>query len=310
LLARGEETVVVDNLVTGHAESVHKDAELHRLDIRDTGSLSGIIKARGITEALHFAASSQVGESMIKPLDYFDNNVQGTISLLRAMVGAGAGDGSVVLSSSAAVYGTPSKVPIFEDAPLAPESPYGLSKVMMERVAQWAGRAHGLRHVALRYFNVAGAASDGSIGEDHDPETHLVPIILKVPLGLKAEVTVFGDDYDTPDGTCVRDYVHVEDLVDAHLAALDHLRSGGGSERLNLGSERGFSVLEIIRAAEKVVGQIIPFSIGPRRPGDPDRLVASSERAERVLGWRRRHESIEDVIGSAWAWHQGHPSGF
>lgn len=308
LLGRGEKVVIVDNLLTGFIESVPEGAVFHQVDIRDYDKLSKVFDESGASEVMHFAASSQVGESVADPLKYYDNNVGGTITLLRVMVERGAE--RIVFSSSAAVYGEPEFVPIEEEAPLAPKSPYGETKAMMESMMASVERAHDLRFVSLRYFNVAGAAEGGRIGESHSPETHLVPIVLQVPLGKRERVTVFGDDYDTPDGTCVRDYIHVTDLIGAHLAALDHLRAGGASERLNLGSEKGFSVLEIIKAAEKVVGQIIPFSIGPRRPGDPDRLIASSEKAKRLLGWRRRFESVEDVIESAWAWHKDHPDGY
>ena len=308
LLGRGEEVVVADNLLTGFVESVPKEAAFHQVDIRDFEKLSEVFGKHPIREVMHFAASSQVGESVSDPLKYYANNVHGTEVLLRAMMERGAR--LIVFSSSAAVYGEPERVPIEETAPIAPKSPYGETKAMMETMMAAVERAHGLRFVSLRYFNVAGAAPGGLIGEAHQPETHLVPIVLQVPLGARSEVTVFGDDYDTPDGTCVRDYVHVADLIDAHLSALDHLRSGGASDVFNLGSENGYSVLEIVKAAEAVVGRSIPYSIGPRRPGDPDRLIASSEKAKRILGWRPRQGSVGGIIESAWAWHRGHPHGY
>ncbi|MDR2455608.1 MAG: UDP-glucose 4-epimerase GalE [Deltaproteobacteria bacterium] len=308
LLERGEEVAVADSLLTGFIESVPGGAAFYKADIRDKGALSKIFDNHPVREVIHFAASSQVGESMAEPLKYFGNNVGGTIALLEVMRERGAG--VIVFSSSAAVYGEPETVPIFEEAKIAPKSPYGESKAMMETIIGWAEKAYGFKFASLRYFNVAGADKSGLIGEAHKPETHLVPIVLQVPLGQRDKVTVFGDDYQTPDGTCVRDYVHVTDLVEAHVLALERLRGGCASESFNLGSESGFSVLEIIKAAERVVGRIIPFSVGPRREGDPDRLVASSQKAREVLGWSPRFGTVEAIIETAWAWHKGHPHGY
>ncbi|MDR1486709.1 MAG: UDP-glucose 4-epimerase GalE [Deltaproteobacteria bacterium] len=308
LLEGGEEVVIVDNLLTGFAEAVPPGAEFYAVDVRDSEKLGAIFQKHDIGEVMHFAASSQVGESVVKPLFYFNNNVYGMQSLLETMVRHGVG--SIVFSSSAAVYGEPLVTPIDEKAPIAPKSPYGESKAIMEKMMRWVGAAHKIRFASLRYFNVAGAIEGGAIGEAHAPETHLIPIVLQVPLGQRRNVTVFGDDYDTPDGTCVRDYIHVCDLVDAHLLALDYLRRGGESDRFNLGSEKGFSVMEIIRAAESVVGRIIPFSIGPRRAGDPDKLVASSEKAKKILGWTPRLTAAEEIIQSAWKWHSARPLGY
>jgi UDP-glucose 4-epimerase len=308
LMKRGEEVVIVDNLLTGFAGSIPRGASFHEADIRDAAALDAVFREHAIGEVMHFAASSQVGESVARPLFYFNNNVYGMQVLLEAMVRHGAG--AIVFSSSAAVYGEPERTPIHEDFPLAPTSPYGESKLMMEKMMRWVGRAHPVRFVSLRYFNVAGALQDGSIGEAHAPETHLIPLVLQVPLGQRERIIVYGDDYATPDGACVRDYIHVMDLTDAHLLALDHLRAGSASDCFNLGSEEGFSVREIIRAAESVVGEAIPFSIGPRRAGDPDRLVASSEKAKRILGWQRKHATVEEIIRSAWQWHKNHPNGY
>ncbi|MDR1656542.1 MAG: UDP-glucose 4-epimerase GalE [Deltaproteobacteria bacterium] len=308
LLNRGEEVVVVDNLLTGFVEAVPPGAKFYSVDIRDSEKLDAIFKKHVIGEVIHFAASSQVGESVVKPLFYFNNNVYGMQVLLETMVRHGAG--SIVFSSSAAVYGEPLVTPIDENSPTDPTSPYGESKVIMEKMMRWVGAAHKIRFVSLRYFNVAGAIEGGSIGEAHEPETHLIPIVLQVPLGKRQNVTVFGNDYNTPDGTCVRDYIHVCDLSQAHLLALDYLRRGGDSDRFNLGSEKGFSVMEIIRAAESVVGRIIPFSMGSRRAGDPDRLVASSEKARKILGWTPQFTTVEEIIQSAWQWHTTHPQGY
>jgi UDP-glucose 4-epimerase len=267
-----------------------------------------IFQKHQITELMHFAASSQVGESATNPLKYFNNNVYGMQCLLEVAVKRGVK--SIVFSSSAAVYGEPDKTPIYEDFPLNPTSPYGESKVMMEKMMSWVERAHKIRFVSLRYFNVAGAVEGGFIGEAHDPETHLIPIVLQVPLGVREKVTIFGNNYDTPDGTCIRDYIHVSDLIDGHLLALDYLRKGGKSDIFNLGSEQGFSVLEIISAAEKVTGLAIPFNIGERRAGDPSRLIAAAKKAREILGFKVKKDSMEDIIHSAWVWHQKHPYGY
>ncbi|MDR1677903.1 MAG: UDP-glucose 4-epimerase GalE [Deltaproteobacteria bacterium] len=308
LLNLGEDVVIADNLLTGFKESVPGQAHFYQVDISNSRQLETVFQKHLIDEVLHFAASSQVGESVIKPLMYFNNNVHGMQVLLEAMVRHNVG--KIVFSSSAAVYGEPTGQPIFEDCPLAPTSPYGESKAIMEKMIHWVGKAHQIRYVSLRYFNVAGAIEDGSIGEAHSPETHLIPIILQVPLGQREKVTVFGDDYDTPDGTCLRDYIHVSDLIEAHILALGYLRNQGASDCFNLGSEKGFSVMEIIKAAESVIGQTIPYFKGPRRAGDPDRLVASSEKAKNILGWTRSYTSVEDIIRTAWVWHKAHPNGY
>ena len=259
LAAAGQEVVVVDNLQTGHAAAVAGKAAFVQGDIRDAACLDGIFRRFRIDGVMHFAADSQVGESMVDPLKYFNNNVGGMQSLLEAMVRHGVG--RIVFSSSAAVYGEPDSVPISEDAPTRPTNPYGHSKLMMEAMMRWVSVAHGIRYVSLRYFNVAGAKPDGSIGEDHGPETHLLPIVLQVAQGKRDKIAVFGDDYDTPDGTSVRDYVHPFDLADAHILAVDYLRAGQPSDAFNLGSSTGFSNLQIVEAARKVTGHPIPLEI-------------------------------------------------
>jgi UDP-glucose 4-epimerase len=307
LLAHGEDPVVLDNLRTGHRAAVPAGVPLYVGDMRDPAQLDTIFQRHKVEAVLHFAAWSLVGESVERPLPYFNNNIHGMQVLLEAMLRHGAD--KLVFSSSAAVYGEPAAVPIPEDAPLAPPNPYGESTRIMESMPHWVGRAHGIRAVTLRYFNVAGAWPDGSLGEDHRPESHLVPIILQVPLGLRPHVTVYGDDYPTPDGTCIRDYLDVLELADAHCRALRYLRAGGESVVCNLGNGRGFSVREMIDAARRVTGRDIPVKIGPRRPGDPARLVAAPERAHRILGWTARAE-VESVIAAAWAWHKSHPHGY
>ena len=264
LAAAGQEVVVVDNLQTGHAAAVAgKAAFVRRLSGRHLPPLPH-------RRVMHFAADSQVGESMVKPLKYFNNNVGGMQSLLEAMVRHGVG--RIVFSSSAAVYGEPDSVPVSEDAPTRPTNPYGHSKLMMEAMMRWVSAAHGIRYVSLRYFNVAGALADGSIGEDHSPESHLIPLVLQVPLGRRPHITIFGDDYATPDGTCIRDYIAVTDLVDAHVKALDHLQRGGDDLICNLGNGQGFSVRQIVDCARKVTGHAIPVVMGQRRaaPGAED----------------------------------------
>ena len=308
LVESGRDTVVVDNLKTGFREAVHPKARFYEADIRDRDALDRVFGAEPIEAVIHFAASSQVGESMIRPLDYYDNNLSGTIVLLQAMVAAGVN--AIVFSSTAATYGEPERVPILEDDRTRPTSCYGETKLAMEKLMGWAGRAHDLRSVALRYFNAAGAHPSGEIGEAHDPESHLVPLVLQVPLGPRDAIAVFGDDYPTPDGTCVRDYVHVMDLAEAHVLAVDHLLNGGASDVFNLGSGQGFSVNEVIEVARQVTGHPIPVEIAPRRPGDPAQLVASSAKIRQELGWTPRLESVEAIVSSAWAWHQSHPHGY
>ena len=308
LIARGEEVVIVDNLQTGHRGALHPQATFCEGDIRDAAALDRIFTERSIEAVIHFAANSLVGESMEKPLLYFNNNVYGMQVLLEAMVRHGVD--KIVFSSTAAVYGEPKRVPIREDDETNPTNAYGETKLTMEKMMKWVSRASGVRYVSLRYFNAAGALPDGSIGEDHKTETHLIPLILQVPTGRRDHITVYGDDYPTPDGTCLRDYIHVVDLADAHMRALDYLRRGGESDIFNLGSGSGFSVKEMIAAAEKATGKAISVEIGARRAGDPAQLIASSEKARTVLGWQPQFTDVEEVIGTAWRWHAAHPHGY
>ena len=308
LIDAGRDVVVADNLQTGFKAAVHPKAKFYQLDIRDRGALDTLFQAEDIEGVIHFAASSQVGESMSDPLKYYDNNLHGTMVLLQAMVAHGVD--KIVFSSTAATYGEPEYTPIDEEHPKHPTNAYGESKLIVERMLRWNDHAHGLKYVALRYFNVAGALSDGSIGEDHSPETHLIPLVLATALGQREKLSLFGTDYPTRDGTCVRDYIHVEDLIDAHLLALEYLKAGQPSTAFNLGNGQGFTNREIIEAARRVTGCDIPVSEEGRRPGDPATLIASSEKAMQVLHWQPRHASIEDIIGSAWRWHSSHPHGY
>ncbi|MCU0081837.1 UDP-glucose 4-epimerase GalE [Streptococcus danieliae] len=310
LVSLGQErVVVVDNLVTGHRAAVHPDAVFYEGDLADQDFMRQVFKENpDIDAVIHFAAYSLVAESMAEPLKYFDNNTAGMIRLLEVMREVGVK--SIVFSSTAATYGIPEEIPIRETTPQKPINPYGESKLMMETIMKWADQAYGIKFVPLRYFNVAGAKPDGSLGEDHGPETHLLPIILQVAQGVREKIMIFGDDYQTPDGTNVRDYVHPFDLADAHLLAVEYLRAGNESRAFNLGSATGFSNLEILEAARKVTGKEIPAEIADRRPGDPDTLIASSELARDILGWKPKFDNIEKIIESAWAWHSSHPKGY
>lgn len=308
LVQQGENVVVVDNLWTGHKEAVHAKAKFYEGDIRDAAILDRIFTENEIEAVMHFAASSQVGESMIKPLLYFNNNVHGMQILLEGMHKHGVD--KIVFSSTAAVYGEPKRVPIEEDDETCPQNTYGETKLTMEKMMKWVDRAHGIHYVSLRYFNVAGALEDGTIGEDHAPETHLVPLILQVPNGKRECIMIFGEDYPTADGTCVRDYIHVADLADAHLRALDYLRKGGDSNIFNLGNGKGFSVKEMIAAAEAATGKSICVKLGERRSGDPAQLIASSKKAQEILGWKPEYQDIEGIVRTAWNWHKKHPEGY
>ena len=308
LINKGEEVVIVDNLQTGHIKAVHPKAKFYEGDIRDAAILDKIFTENKIDSVVHFAANSLVGESVTHPLKYFNNNVYGMQVLLEAMVRNGVD--KIVFSSTAATYGEPERIPIMEDDRTEPTNPYGQSKLIMEKMMKWVSQANGIRYVSLRYFNAAGAMEDGSIGEDHNPETHLIPLILQVPLGKRDHITIFGDDYPTPDGTCLRDYIHVLDLADAHVLAVDYLRKGGDSNIFNLGNGQGFSVKEMIQAAKEATGEEIKVEMGARRAGDPAQLIASSEKARKILGWKPRFTDVHDVIGTAWKWHQNHPNGY
>ena len=303
------EVVVVDSLVTGHRAAVHPAAVFYKGDLADKDFMRSVFsKHPDIDAVIHFAAFSLVAESMTDPLKYFDNNTAGMIALLEVMNEVGVK--KIVFSSTAATYGIPEEIPILETTPQKPINPYGESKLMMETIMKWADQAYGIKFVALRYFNVAGAKPDGSIGEDHGPETHLLPIVLQVAQGKREKIAIFGDDYNTPDGTNVRDYVHPFDLADAHSLAVDYLRKGNESSAFNLGSSTGFSNLAIVEAARKVTGHPIPLEIAGRRPGDPDTLVASSDKARQVLGWQPKFDNIEIIIETAWKWHSTHPNGY
>ncbi len=308
LVEHGEDVVVADNLSTGHRDAINPKAKFYEGDIRDRKFLDKIFDNEDITAVVHFAAFSIVPESMSKPLKYFDNNTGGMITLLEAMHDHDIK--YIVFSSTAATYGVPEHMPIKETDLQNPINPYGLSKLMMEKMMAWADKAYGIKFVALRYFNVAGAAPDGTIGEDHGPETHLVPIILQVAQGKRKELSIFGDDYNTPDGTNVRDYVHVMDLTDAHILAIKYLEAGNKSNAFNLGSSTGFSNKQMLEAAREVTGKPIPAKMAPRRPGDPDSLVAASDKAREVLGWKPKYDDVHDIIATAWKWHSTHPKGY
>ena len=309
LLDYGEEPVVVDNLVTGHRAAVNPKAKFYEGDVADKGFMRRVFKENPDVDAvIHFAAYSLVGESMGKPLKYFDNNVTGLIKLLEVMKEVGVK--RLVFSSSAATYGIPDHMPIKETDPQNPINPYGESKLIMEKIMKWADEAYGIKYVALRYFNVAGAKPDGSIGEDHNPETHLMPIILQVAEGKRDKLQIYGDDYDTPDGTNIRDYVHPFDLAAAHMLAVKYLREGHDSDAFNLGSATGFSNLEMLKAAREVTGKEIPAEIAGRRGGDPDSLVAASDKARKILGWKPEYDDVHKIIETAWAWHSTHPNGY
>lgn len=308
LIDQGFSVVVIDNLQTGHADAVHPKAAFYQGDIRSREFMRSVFEKESIEAILHFAANSLVGESMVEPLKYFDNNVYGTQIVLEMMKEFAVKH--IVFSSTAAVYGEQKVIPITEDAATIPTNTYGETKLAMEKMMAWCEKAFDLNYVSLRYFNVASARSDGQIGEDHDPETHLIPVVLQAALGKRQAVTIFGEDYDTEDGTCVRDYIHVEDLIDAHLLALRYLQNGGESNIFNLGSSQGFSVKEIVETAKEVTGIDIPVKIGERRSGDPSTLIASSEKAKKVLGWNPARTSIHQIISNAWNWHQHHPNGY
>lgn len=309
LIEKGEKTIVVDSLVTGHRQAVNKDAKFYQGDIADKDFMRQVFKENSDIDAvIHFAAYSLVAESMKKPLKYFDNNTAGMVKLLEVMNKFSID--KIVFSSTAATYGIPEEVPIKETTPQNPINPYGESKLMMEKIMRWADKAYGIKFVPLRYFNVAGAKPDGSIGEDHMPETHLLPIVLQVAMGKRDKLQIFGDDYNTPDGTNIRDYVHPLDLADAHILAVDYLKAGNPSTAFNLGSSTGFSNREILEAARKVTNKEIPAEIAPRRGGDPDVLVASSTKAREVLGWKPQFDDISKIIETAWKWHTLHPEGY
>ena len=308
LIDAGKEVVIADNLETGHIEAVHPKAKFYQGDIRDRAFVDSVFDNEQIDGVIHFAANSLVGESMTNPLKYYDNNLCGTKVLLESMVAHGID--KIVFSSTAATYGEPERVPILETDRTEPTNCYGETKLSMEKMFKWTGLAHGLRFVSLRYFNACGAHVSGKIGEAHNPESHLIPLILQVPNGKREFISIFGDDYDTKDGTCIRDYIHVTDLAQAHILAMDYLMNGGESNIFNLGNGVGFTVKEVIDTAREVTGHPIPAKTTPRRAGDPAQLIASSEKARTVLGWNPQHADLEEIIATAWNWHKNHPHGF
>lgn len=308
LIKSGSQVVIVDNLETGYKEAVHPDAQFYQGDIRDRAFMDNIFEKEKIDGVIHFAANSLVGESMSNPLKYYDNNLYGTKVLLDSMVANGVD--KIVFSSTAATYGEPKRVPILETDPTEPTNPYGETKLSMEKMMKWTDQAHGVRYVALRYFNACGADVSGEIGEAHSPETHLIPLILQVPNGQRDKISIYGDDYNTKDGTCVRDYIHVTDLAQAHILAMKYLIDGRESAIFNLGNGVGFTVKEVIEAARKVTNHPIPAEVVSRRSGDPAKLIASSEKAKKILGWNPQHADLEEIIESAWNWHRKHPNGY
>ena len=303
-----KDIIIVDNLQTGHKKAIHKDAKFYEGDIRDKEFLDKVFSENNIDSVIHFAANSLVGESMVNPMIYFDNNVYGMQVLLQTMVKHEVKN--IVFSSTAAVYGEPKKIPITEDDDTNPTNPYGESKLMMEKMMKWFNLAYGINYVSLRYFNVAGALEDGTLGEDHLIETHLIPLVLRVPLHKRDSISVYGDDYKTHDGTCIRDYIHVIDLADAHIKALKYLKDGNESTIFNLGNGTGFTVKEIIEASKKVTNFDIPVVMDKRRAGDPAVLIASSEKAKKLLNWEPAYTNIENIIKTAWTWHKNNPNGF
>lgn len=307
LVESGAQVVVVDDLETGFEKAIDPAAKFYQGDIRDKAFLDSVFEKEPIDAVIHFAAYSQVGESMENPLKYYDNNLNGTRVLLSSMIEHDVK--KIVFSSTAATYGEPRNIPILESDPTEPTNAYGATKLAMEGMMRWCARAYGLKFVSLRYFNACGAHSRGHIGEAHNPESHLIPLILQVPNGQRPYISIFGDDYPTRDGTCVRDYIHVKDLAEAHLLALEYLDRGGKSDVFNLGSGTGYSVREIIDTARRVTGRPIPVKAEPRRSGDPSVLIASNKKAAEVLGWKPSR-SLEQIVADAWAWHSGHPNGY
>lgn len=307
LIDRGDEVIVLDNLQKGHRDAV-LGGRFYQGDLRDGEALDRVFTENSIDSVIHFAAESLVGESVQEPLKYYHNNVFGTMTLLEKMKQHGIKN--IVFSSTAATYGEPEHVPILESDRTFPTNPYGETKLAVEKMLKWCENAYGIRYGVLRYFNAAGAHNSGTIGEDHTPESHLIPIVLQVALGKRQQIDVFGDDYPTPDGTCIRDYIHVSDLAMAHLLTLDKIKSTGQSATYNLGSGKGFSVKEIVEVAREVTGHPIPQRMSARRAGDPAILIASSKKIKDELGWAPLYDDVRKIIASAWEWHRNHPDGF
>ncbi len=308
LAAAGHRPVVLDNLVYGHRRAVAAAVPFYEVGLGDEAAVRQILTAEKIDVVMHFAAYCYVGESVTDPLKYYFNNVVATLQLLRAMVGAGVK--KFVFSSSCATYGIPSTLPLVETMPQQPINPYGQTKLDVENALRALAGAHGLSFASFRYFNAAGAAEDGTIGEDHDPETHLIPLAIDAALGKRPNLRLFGTDYPTPDGTCLRDYVHIDDLSRAHIAVFDRLASPGARLFYNLGTGRPYSNRAVIQAVEKVSGKKVPLVEAPRRAGDPPALYADSSLAQRDLGWRPKFTDIEAIVATAWKWHSTHPQGF
>ena len=309
LIDAGEDVVIIDNLETGYKEAVHPKAKFYQGDLRDRAFVDSVLdQETGIDAVIHFAANSLVGESMTNPLKYYDNNLCGTKTMLESMVAHGID--KIVFSSTAATYGEPEKTPILETDRTEPTNTYGETKLSMEKMFKWVGKAHGLRFVSLRYFNACGAHKSGEIGEAHNPETHLIPLILQVPNGKREAISIFGTDYPTKDGTCVRDYIHVTDLAQAHILAVKYLMEGNESDIFNLGNGIGFTVKEVIETAKEVTQKPIKAVEEGRRAGDPAVLIASSEKAKKVLGWKPEHADLHEIIESAWKWHSTQPEGY
>ena len=308
LIEEGRDVVIIDNLETGYQQAIHPKAKFYKGDIRDKEFLNNVFSKEHIEAVIHFAANSLVGESMKNPLKYYDNNLYGTKVLLSSMIENNIK--KIVFSSTATTYGEPEKYPIEETDKTEPTNTYGETKLAMEKMFKWTEVAHGLKYVSLRYFNACGAHESGKIGEAHNPETHLIPLILQVPNGKREFISIFGNDYNTEDGTCIRDYIHVTDLAKAHILAVDYLLAGNESNIFNLGNGKGFSVKQVIDVARNVTKYNIPEVISERRAGDPAILIASSEKAKNVLGWKPEHDSLEEIISSAWKWHKNHPYGY
>ena len=309
LIEEGHNVVVFDNLETGYIEAVHPQAKFYKGDLRNRAEIDNVLdNETGIDAVIHFAANSLVGESMVNPLKYYDNNVYGTKVLLESLLAHGIKN--IVFSSTAATYGEPLQTPILESDPTVPTNCYGETKRAMERMFHWTEVAHGIKYVSLRYFNACGAHVNGNIGEAHNPESHLIPIILQVANGTRDHISVFGTDYDTEDGTCIRDYIHVTDLAQAHILACKYLLDGGKSDIFNLGNGVGFSVKEVIEKAKEVTKKEIKVVLEGRRAGDPAVLVASSDKAKKILGWKPDYNDLGTIIDTAWKWHSTHPNGY
>lgn len=298
LIDQGHDVVIIDNLQTGFKRLIHPDARFYQGDLRDKDFMNEVFEKENIDGVIHFTANSLVGVSTKEPLEYYDNNLYGTMVLLDTMRKHDVKH--IVFSSTAATYGEPEQIPILESSPTSPTNPYGETKLAMEKMMKWCSQAYGMSYVALRYFNACGAHPNGKIGELHNPETHLIPLVLQVPLKKRNAISVFGTDYPTVDGTCIRDYIHVCDLADAHVKAIQYLMDGNPSEIINLGNGEGYSVFEIIKAAEDVTQQPIPTILCDRRAGDPAKLVACNQKAQEVLGWKPKYTDIKEIINTAW----------